>query len=660
MKDFERLMRGAHDGRKRKLPGDIYDQAATYGINDRARVEELYSRACDVAHLHFSSVSDVYRRILEEASGPRPVAPCKRTLTEALYGNPHRWAAPKPGVAPTKRTRTQTRREELDKRERFLKMRALVEEYRRQGIPLPNELRFKHYREVMGLTAGFKKRQDDDTDMEASASRVTSEKESEHTVEMGDNVTTELPSTIRPDVQPTDSTWTREKCAFDQLFDMMTGQIGGSESSDDIPTYNMSMAREADTAEAGHPWPTMNAFSAASAAETAHPLIQGKAIAQTSAGANSEEHIDIEATDSGEPLPDEVRAKMEALLGMDFSAVRIHVGPQAENIGARAFARGTDIFFAPGEYQPLTASGQELLAHELTHVVQQAQGRVLATTEIGGVKINDDTALERESDEMGNQATRRKDQEIRPIDVHRRRIKHDFPSPALKSLFPVAVRPDLYLTPEVKSSLQHDPDSSYPLSSIRGESTSATPGAIYPSASCMMRSLRENSGVIVQGSFISFALKAGAKKGTKAMLKNYIKTHIRSRIQKISLKRIRKQFSQEASAILDVLEDAWWETAIGFIPIVGDGFDLVNVPRKIAKAIERADKLEHKVKSFLKIQHVYVGKLIPGKFRHVKDYPIHLEQKTVLEILQGSGKDYSTMRKLLQEQSRLFQKSFGQ
>ena len=158
MKDFERLMRGAHDGRKRRLPGDIYKQAARYSISDPARVEELYSRACHIAQLHFSFVGDVYQRLLEEASGPRPVAPCKRMRTEALYGNPHRWAAPKPGVAPTKRTRTQTRQEELAKRERFLKMRALIEEYRRNGIPLPNEVRFPHYREVMGIMAECKHR----------------------------------------------------------------------------------------------------------------------------------------------------------------------------------------------------------------------------------------------------------------------------------------------------------------------------------------------------------------------------------------------------------------------------------------------------------------------------------------------------------------------
>jgi hypothetical protein len=75
-------------------------------------------------------------------------------------------------------------------------------------------------------------------------------------------------------------------------------------------------------------------------------------------------------------LPDAVRGKMEAALGADFSAVRVHVGPQAERIGAIAFTIGSDIYFAPGRFQPATAHGQQLLGHELAHVVQQRAGRV--------------------------------------------------------------------------------------------------------------------------------------------------------------------------------------------------------------------------------------------------------------------------------------------
>jgi hypothetical protein len=78
----------------------------------------------------------------------------------------------------------------------------------------------------------------------------------------------------------------------------------------------------------------------------------------------------------GRKLPDGMRGKMEAALGADFSSVRVHVGPQAEQIGASAFTVGPDIHFAPGRFRPDTASGQQLLGHELTHVVQQRAGRV--------------------------------------------------------------------------------------------------------------------------------------------------------------------------------------------------------------------------------------------------------------------------------------------
>ena len=105
----------------------------------------------------------------------------------------------------------------------------------------------------------------------------------------------------------------------------------------------------------------------------------------------------------GRPLPEAVRGKMEAALGADFSAVRVHVGPQAERIGALAFTTGTDIYFAPGRYQPDTAQGQQLLGHELAHVVQQRQGRV-RTRGVGGVAVVQDRSLEAEAERLGQRA----------------------------------------------------------------------------------------------------------------------------------------------------------------------------------------------------------------------------------------------------------------
>jgi hypothetical protein len=104
----------------------------------------------------------------------------------------------------------------------------------------------------------------------------------------------------------------------------------------------------------------------------------------------------------GQQLPQAVLAKMEAAFGADFSAVRVHQGPQAARIGALAFTTGNDIYFAPGRYQPDTMQGQQLLGHELAHVVQQRQGRVRAGG--AGVSVVHDRMLEAEADRLGMRA----------------------------------------------------------------------------------------------------------------------------------------------------------------------------------------------------------------------------------------------------------------
>jgi hypothetical protein len=78
---------------------------------------------------------------------------------------------------------------------------------------------------------------------------------------------------------------------------------------------------------------------------------------------------------SGPTLDDSVREPMERSMGADFSDVRVHTDSDAhtlnESVQARAFTTGKDIFFKQGEYNPNNSAGQTLLAHELTHVVQQ-------------------------------------------------------------------------------------------------------------------------------------------------------------------------------------------------------------------------------------------------------------------------------------------------
>lgn len=77
----------------------------------------------------------------------------------------------------------------------------------------------------------------------------------------------------------------------------------------------------------------------------------------------------------GGPLPPSTRARLEPRFGYDFSRVRVHTdGPAAQaarGISAQAFTAGSDVYFAAGRYDPNSASGQRLLSHELTHVIQQ-------------------------------------------------------------------------------------------------------------------------------------------------------------------------------------------------------------------------------------------------------------------------------------------------
>ena len=94
----------------------------------------------------------------------------------------------------------------------------------------------------------------------------------------------------------------------------------------------------------------------------------------------------------GGPLPADTRTFMEERFGADFSAVGIHTDSEtslmARALNAEAFTHGRDIYFGAGKYSPGTLAGKRLLAHELTHVMQQT-GKVNAHHEINhGVQQN--------------------------------------------------------------------------------------------------------------------------------------------------------------------------------------------------------------------------------------------------------------------------------
>lgn len=87
-----------------------------------------------------------------------------------------------------------------------------------------------------------------------------------------------------------------------------------------------------------------------------------------------------QAKSGGQSMSENIRVPMEQAFDADFSNVKIHADSQADrlnrSLNARAFTSGQDIFFRQGEHDPGSSTGQELLAHELTHVVQQSGGAV--------------------------------------------------------------------------------------------------------------------------------------------------------------------------------------------------------------------------------------------------------------------------------------------
>jgi len=109
--------------------------------------------------------------------------------------------------------------------------------------------------------------------------------------------------------------------------------------------------------------------------------IQAKAVGSRAMEVSAGLEADINAArGGGESLPSSVRGSLEPQLGHDFSKVHIHADATADKLsrqlGARAFTSKDDVFFRDGAYQPGSDSGRGLIAHELTHVVQQGAARV--------------------------------------------------------------------------------------------------------------------------------------------------------------------------------------------------------------------------------------------------------------------------------------------
>jgi hypothetical protein len=118
-------------------------------------------------------------------------------------------------------------------------------------------------------------------------------------------------------------------------------------------------------------------------------------------------HSDVQSTidatrGGGASLDPGVAGKLSGDLG-DLSDVRVHTDDTADrlnrSVSARAFATGTDVYFAKGEYSPGSADGDRLIAHELAHVVQQRGASASGPLTVS----NPGDAMEREADQVADQ-----------------------------------------------------------------------------------------------------------------------------------------------------------------------------------------------------------------------------------------------------------------
>ena len=160
-----------------------------------------------------------------------------------------------------------------------------------------------------------------------------------------------------------------------QMIAAEAGDIAGPELIAEVAAQEKTLKREA----VARAYEVVVAGGAAAAGDAkaeqavAAAPPEMKAAAKQVAGDNS----------AGAPLPDETRATMEAKLGQDFSDVQIHTGDaNVADLKAGAATQGTHIHFAPGQYQPGTPEGDRLIAHELTHVVQQKNAQASGKPEV--------------------------------------------------------------------------------------------------------------------------------------------------------------------------------------------------------------------------------------------------------------------------------------
>jgi hypothetical protein len=119
---------------------------------------------------------------------------------------------------------------------------------------------------------------------------------------------------------------------------------------------------------------------------------------------------------SGQPLNSEVQEQMESAFDTDFSGVRVHTDAESDalnrSLNARAFTTGQDIFFRQDSYNPGSSSGRKLIAHELTHVVQQNGSQIQPKLMVN----QPGDRYEQEADQVA-QVVSQREQQVTPTEV---------------------------------------------------------------------------------------------------------------------------------------------------------------------------------------------------------------------------------------------------
>lgn len=122
------------------------------------------------------------------------------------------------------------------------------------------------------------------------------------------------------------------------------------------------------------------------------------------------QHNPIQRKANNTGLPDNLKSGIENLSGVSMDGVKVHKNSdKPAQLNAHAYAQGTDIHLGAGQ--------EKHLPHEAWHVVQQSQGRVQPTTQMAGVKINDNDGLEKEADVMGSKALQMKEFDTPPTSI---------------------------------------------------------------------------------------------------------------------------------------------------------------------------------------------------------------------------------------------------